>query len=72
MRAKRDPEVEAELEKWIGAVLRCTLEPPGDLSESLKSGIYLCKYVHSLLLCLRLRLRLRLVLTDPLCGIGVG
>lgn len=44
MQAKRDLSVESAIEEWIEAAVGEKLTPPGDLSESLKSGVFLCKY----------------------------
>ena len=45
-RAKRDPNIERYIEEWIEALTGEQLAPKGDLSESLKNGIMMCKYVH--------------------------
>lgn len=44
-RAKRDPNIERYIEDWIEALVGEPLAPKGDLSESLKNGIMMCKYV---------------------------
>jgi hypothetical protein len=64
MMEKRDQETEKEIEKWIEAVVGVKLSPPGtalrlhsylipfiaagDLSESLKSGVVLCKLINAI------------------------
>ncbi|KAM9968543.1 hypothetical protein ACTFIW_007693 [Dictyostelium discoideum] len=47
--AKRDPQTEIELIKWIEKVIGEKLKFPDDLIESLRSGIVLCKLLNSLI-----------------------
>jgi len=46
MQAKRDPNLERDIEGWIETVIGEKLMPPGNLAESLKNGIALCKIIN--------------------------